>query len=320
MREAEPGVGPDRDALRADCSRCVGLCCVALAFSRSADFAVDKEAGEPCRNLAPDDRCTIHARLRTSGFAGCTVYDCLGAGQKVTQLTFGGRSWRDDPATASSMFAAFGVVRGLHELLWYLTEALELPVGEALRAEVTALLVRVDAASTAPPAELAVVDGAALQGEVAAVLRRVSTAARGPGAPDLAGAQLVGVDRRGADLRRACLRGALLVGADLREADLRGADLLGADLRGADLAGADLTGAFFCTPMQVAAARGDRRTRLPEAVGAPPEHWLVPSVPPAPPEPSGPRGATAARGAVSGRAPGGRGAPGGRSRRAAPGR
>ena len=37
--------------LRADCSRCVGLCCVAPAFARSADFAVDKPAGTPCTNL-----------------------------------------------------------------------------------------------------------------------------------------------------------------------------------------------------------------------------------------------------------------------------
>lgn len=38
-------VGAGADAapeVRADCSRCFGLCCVALPFARSADFAVDK--------------------------------------------------------------------------------------------------------------------------------------------------------------------------------------------------------------------------------------------------------------------------------------
>ncbi|MBX9243396.1 pentapeptide repeat-containing protein, partial [Actinotalea ferrariae] len=176
MRAADTG------ALRADCASCVGLCCVALAFSRSADFAIDKEAGEPCPNLAPDHRCTIHARLRTSGFTGCTVYDCLGAGPKVAQVTFGGRSWHDDAATASSMFAAFGVVRGLHELLWYLTQAGELvggPAGSALEGEARAVRVRVERLSLAPADELAALDGAAVQGEVAALLRRVSTAVRG---------------------------------------------------------------------------------------------------------------------------------------------
>ena len=42
--------------LTADCGRCFGLCCVALPFSRSADFAYDKPAGEPCVNLQPDSR------------------------------------------------------------------------------------------------------------------------------------------------------------------------------------------------------------------------------------------------------------------------
>ncbi|HEY6597232.1 MAG TPA: pentapeptide repeat-containing protein, partial [Asanoa sp.] len=37
-----------RAELRADCTRCVGLCCVAPAFSASADFAIDKPAGRPC--------------------------------------------------------------------------------------------------------------------------------------------------------------------------------------------------------------------------------------------------------------------------------
>jgi uncharacterized protein YjbI with pentapeptide repeats len=76
--------------LRADCERCFGLCCVAPAFSASADFAIDKDAGCPCPNLQADFRCAIHDRLRQRGFAGCTVYDCFGAGQKVAQVTFGG--------------------------------------------------------------------------------------------------------------------------------------------------------------------------------------------------------------------------------------
>ncbi|WP_199421941.1 pentapeptide repeat-containing protein [Actinotalea solisilvae] len=300
--EAADAAGRLRGELRADCARCVGLCCVALAFSRSADFALDKEAGEPCQNLAPDHRCTIHARLRTAGFTGCTVYDCLGAGQKVTQVTFAGRSWRDDAATASAMFGAFTAVRALHELLWYLTEALTLPAPPGVLAEVAALHDDVEALTLGDAEVLAGADGAALQAATAALLRRVSTAVRGAVAPELAGAQLVGVDRRGADLRRACLRGALLVGADLRGADLRGADLLGADLRGADLGGADLTGVFFCTPMQLAAARGDARTRLPSALDAP-AHWLAPAEP-----------------EVSPRAPGRRGARGGPSPRGARGR
>src|SRR5205823_14753122 len=115
-----------RTALRADCSRCVGLCCVAPAFAASADFAIDKRAGQPCPDLHADFRCGIHDRLRQGGFPGCAAYDCFGAGQHVTEVTFGGRDWRRTPGIAERMFAVFGVVRQLHELLWYLTEALTL--------------------------------------------------------------------------------------------------------------------------------------------------------------------------------------------------
>ena len=97
---AGPPVMPDplptrraRAHLRADCSRCAGLCCVAPAFAASADFAIDKPAGTPCPNLRDDFRCGIHAAAAASaGFPGCEVFDCFGAGQQLTQVTFGGRS------------------------------------------------------------------------------------------------------------------------------------------------------------------------------------------------------------------------------------
>ncbi|WP_442277551.1 hypothetical protein [Terrabacter sp. 2YAF2] len=40
--------------LEADCAQCFGLCCVALPFTRSADFPVDK--AEPAR--AAPTRCS----------------------------------------------------------------------------------------------------------------------------------------------------------------------------------------------------------------------------------------------------------------------
>ena len=105
-------------SLSADCSRCVGLCCVAPAFSASADFAIDKSAGHPCPNLQDDFRCGIH--------------DCFGAGQQVSQVTFVGRDWRAEPQLAKAMFDTFAVMRQLHELLWYLTEAADLPTAAPL--------------------------------------------------------------------------------------------------------------------------------------------------------------------------------------------
>ncbi|KQR10312.1 pentapeptide repeat-containing protein [Cellulomonas sp. Leaf334] len=252
--------------LRSDCSRCAGLCCVAHSFQRSSDFAYDKPAGTPCRNLQDDFRCAIHPDLRTSGFTGCTVYECFGAGQFVTQQLFDGRTWRDDPAIAADMFAVFGTMRGLHELLWYLTEALSIDAAAPLHDEVARLRSEVADLRDAGA-------GPDAQARVGDLLGRVSTLARdGLHGRQARGADLTGAGLRRADLHGADLRGALLIGADLRGADLRLADLLGADLRGARLDGADLTGSLFVTLPQVAAARGDRTTRLPAGLDAP-AHW-----------------------------------------------
>ena len=112
-----------RSDLAADCSNCFALCCTAFGLARSADFAIDKPAATPCPNLDQDFSCTIHDRLRPRGFRGCTVFDCFGAGQQVVQGTYAGSTWRDG-APAAEMFAVFPVVKHLHELLWYLTDAL----------------------------------------------------------------------------------------------------------------------------------------------------------------------------------------------------
>lgn len=109
-------------SLRADCAQCAAICCVALAFDRSELFAFDKAAGQPCPNLSPRGRCAIHARREEGGFAGCVAFDCLGVGQRVTQM-FGGRSWRDGAETAREMFDAFSAMRGVHELLLLVREA-----------------------------------------------------------------------------------------------------------------------------------------------------------------------------------------------------
>jgi hypothetical protein len=118
----------DDALLHADCSRCVGLCCVALAFDRSSLFAFEKRAGEVCRHLRADCRCGIHEQLELRGLAGCVRYDCLGAGQRVTQQIFGGRTWRQYPELLRPMLDAFRALRLVHELLLLLREAGRLPL------------------------------------------------------------------------------------------------------------------------------------------------------------------------------------------------
>ena len=118
-------------SLRADCAQCAALCCVALAFDRSAHFAFDKKAGEPCPNLDANCRCGIHKSLLASGFRGCADYDCHGAGQYVTQRLFGGRSWRDEPRLLRPMMKAFAEIRAIHEMRLLVAAALKLALPRA---------------------------------------------------------------------------------------------------------------------------------------------------------------------------------------------
>jgi uncharacterized protein YjbI with pentapeptide repeats len=262
-------------SLQADCARCFALCCVAPTFSASADFAIDKDAGQPCPHLQSNFRCGIHQRLRLEGFPGCTVYDCFGAGQKVAQVTFGGRDWRHAPQTAKQMFEVFTIMRQLHELLWYLTEALTLQPARPLHGELSLALDETERLTHHSPDALMALDVAAHRRDVNALLLRTSelvlAGARRP-KKDHRGANLMGADLKGADLRGANFRGAYLIGADLRDADLRVADLSGADFRDADLSGADLTGSIFLNQSQVDAAKGDNDTKLPPSLTRP-THW-----------------------------------------------
>lgn len=272
---------PERDrlGLRADCGKCFALCCVALNITKSADFALDKPAGQPCVNLRDDDRCGIHAHLRERGFSGCTVFDCLGAGQKVSQHTFRAVSWRQDPDTARRMFAVFPIMRQLHELLWYLTDALALPAAEPVHVELRRALDETDRLTHADAQAVLDVDVAALRNRINALLTRASELARAQ-AParkrNHRGADLIGAKLAGVDLRGANLRGALLIAADLRKADLRLADVIGADLRDADLRGADLRDCLFLTQAQLDSAKGDPATRLAPGF-AHPAHWSASS-------------------------------------------
>ena len=274
-----PEVARRRGELRADCASCAALCCVVPAFAASADFAITKPAGQPCPSLTGGFRCSIHDRLRPAGFGGCAAFDCFGAGQATVQGTFGGRDWRSEPDLAGPMFAAFPILRQLHELLFYLNEALALAPPEPLPAQLDELVAATSRLAASGPAELAALDLAAHRGHVNAALLTVSEQVRGqsgqPG-PDLRGADLAGKDLHGADLAGASLRGALLIGANLAGANLSFADVTGADLRGANIAGAGLITTLFLSQPQLDSADGDAGTSLPARVTRP-RHWLYPA-------------------------------------------
>lgn len=166
------------ESLRANCERCFALCCMATTLEKSAEFAIDKPANRACPNLRADFRCSIHSRLRQRGFAGCTEFECYGAGQKVSQHTFGGRDWRSEPDLLPLMSLVFRVQWQLHLSLHYLSKALEQLDDADLHSEVSAMISEITALTMAEPETLKEVDVLAHKQALHALLWKVSQSVR----------------------------------------------------------------------------------------------------------------------------------------------
>ncbi len=275
--------------LSADCKNCFGLCCIALHFSASEGFPNDKDAGKPCINLQNDFRCAVHGNLNKLGLKGCIAYDCFGAGQKVSQFTYGGISWLEDTNTANEIFEVFIIMRQLHELLWYISEALTIKVPQPLHENLESIWKETKELTLQTPGAILNLDLISHGAKVNALLIKVSELTRvvafangeaDKGKPSFnskkmlgQGADLIGKDLKGINLIGANLRGAYLIAADLRGVDLRGADLIGADFRDTNISGADLSESIFLTQSQVNVAKGDQNTKLPPHLTYP-RHWI----------------------------------------------
>jgi uncharacterized protein YjbI with pentapeptide repeats len=263
--------------LQADCENCFGLCCVALPFAASTDFALNKNGGVPCPNLNSNFRCGIHSKLRETGFKGCTVFECFGAGQKVSQHTFNGISWQENPEQAKKMYDVFPIVQQLHEMLSYLTEALALEATRSIHQELRLALDATEQLSNLDAKALLEIHIPLHRTKVNELLLQTSElvwrASRPKGKRlNHRRANFIGAKLKKANLSGADLRGACLIAANLQDADLRSADFIGADLRDANLRGANLTGSIFLTQVQINAAKGDMRTVLPDSL-IQPTHW-----------------------------------------------
>ena len=126
--------------MTSDCANCAALCCIALAFDEGEDFAMDKPAGLPCPNLDAALGCQHYGHLEAEGFRGCVIYECHGAGQRVTQEVFGGQTWRENPAITGPMLEAFATMRRIHDGIELLTVSERLDLPDSYEAEREALL------------------------------------------------------------------------------------------------------------------------------------------------------------------------------------
>lgn len=270
-----------RGSLKADCSNCFGLCCIALNIVASSDFPINKPAGTACPNLQNNFQCKIHKNLRDKGFKGCTVFDCLGAGQKVSQDTFSGQSWQEHPEIAKKMFSVFPLMEQLYEMIAFIAEALTYNISHSLQNQLNKQLEKLQGLTDLDADSLLSLDMVSCRFPVNELLLETSEYIRSELSSKVfmikkgkqcRGVDWVGKNLKGKDLRTTDLRGAYLIAADLRNSDLRGVDFIGADLRDANLSGANLSTSMFLTQMQINSAKGNAKTILPAHI-QPPPHW-----------------------------------------------
>jgi hypothetical protein len=159
-------------ALRADCSRCAGLCCVVHAFYSVQGFAFNKPPHSACRHLTLENRCAIHTGLASRGFPGCVAFDCYGAGQRVTQELFNGMSWRTSDETAvQTLFSAYTCCLALHRLMAMLALA-EATVSAPLDAQMRLKRQQLDELCRSEEAKRGSLDIATLQNDVLELVRK----------------------------------------------------------------------------------------------------------------------------------------------------
>ncbi|MNJ46299.1 Pentapeptide repeats (8 copies) [compost metagenome] len=199
-------------------------------------------------------------------------------------MTYSGQGWREQPASSEEMFDIFLIMKQLHEICWYLYEALSYDLPTSLMKEAQQLLSETEKVTGAPPHEVQAFNLFIHHSQVSALLREVSQHVRDHLSQQLSihatkilntkqKKDYLGTDLRKVELRCADLRGCLLIAANLEGADLSGADFLGSDLRDTNLRGADLSQSIFLTQSQINVAQGNSRTKLPVSLSRP-AHWV----------------------------------------------
>ena len=263
--------------LRGECKDCFGLCCTALYFSKTDGFPQNKDAGKPCLNLENDFKCKVHNNLIKKGLKGCTSYDCFGAGQRIAQVIYKGQDWRSNPEKSQEMFDTFLVMVQVHEMLWYLAEALRMKPGKELEEKIIEMINKTEEIADLEAQSLIKNDLLPHKKKVNELLAKTSKIIRSRfnksgksslknkkrigGRLNFMGQDLIKLNLKGEDLN-----GAFLIAANMKCCDLSGTDFLGADLRDTDLCGADLSKSLYLTQMQLNSAKGDSSTKIPESL------------------------------------------------------
>jgi len=259
-------------ALGIDCEKCSGLCCVALYCMKTDGFPENKKSGIPCRHLMSDFFCDMHSLLAKKKMKGCLAYDCFGAGQKVTQSSYADENWKTNPEKADEIFQVFMIVFQLHQMAWYLLEALSLVTDEPLNADIDELIIKNKQIAACAPEEILRIDMAEYRARVNQVLKQVSRSITTVSSYAAESKDFFGKNFKQANLDGRDFSMALMIAANLEGCSLKGTNFLGADLRDANIKETDLRSCVFLSQMQINSAKGNSNTKLPAKLTRP-SNW-----------------------------------------------
>jgi len=259
------------EELKIDCSKCSGLCCVALFCSKMDGFPEDKPAGKPCINLQEDFRCKIHAELIKQKMKGCLGYDCFGAGQKVSQTIYHNANWQTDQAKSQEIFDVFLVVFQVHQILYFLAEAKTMIPARELWNNVNALIKKGRDICNASPQEILAFDIDEYKKQVNECLRKVSSliSLKDNHNKEEHKMNFVGKKFKEKNFDGMDFTMTLLIATNFEGCSFNGANFLGADTRDTNFNSADLSDAVFLTQGQINSAKGNLVTKLPSHLSSP---------------------------------------------------
>lgn len=256
------------ERLKINCEKCSGLCCVALYCMKIDGFPANKETGVPCQYLRPDFRCDIHAKLGSKNMRGCLAYDCFGAGQKVTQNCFPKVDWKNNPDHANEIFQVFQIVFQLHQMEWYLLEALSLTDDEHLKSDIKSFISENERLTSLSLDEILNLNIESYRLDVNKILKQLSSMIT-VSSNEKNGKDYLGQNFKYANLNYKDFSMALLIAADFEGCSLLGTNFLGADMRDANIKNTDLSSSVFLTQMQINSAKGNANTKLPYRISRP---------------------------------------------------
>ncbi len=129
--------------LSADCQHCFGLCCVALPYAKSADFAFDKDGAR----LAATYNQTINVLyIKTSekkGFEAVLLMNALAPARRYLKLLMRERIGKTTPKQQARCLT-FSYYAAMHEMLWYIHEALSIETAKPIHRELRACFDKID--------------------------------------------------------------------------------------------------------------------------------------------------------------------------------